>query len=174
MRIKNDFVTNSSSTCFLFGFKGKTKKDLYQAIMNHEMEFWLTMDYDGYHSEIPEEEDKRISCNATDVINALRSIRKKIEIVQIQEKLNEIEQNISEWKTYTESPISRHFIYECRSKIAILEYAQELGINSVIEVCFGDNDGPFSGTKIGLLMDYEGRYISVRDDDLVVLTEQRR
>jgi len=172
MRIKNDFVTNSSSTCFLFAFKGETKKDLYQSIMAHEMTFWLSMAYDGFHSEIPEEENNQILCSATDVINALRSIRKKLKVISIDEKIEEIQKSIKEWGKHENMFVG--YIYECFSRLAILLYARERGINKVVEVCFGDNDGPFAGTKIGLLMDYEGRDITLYSDDLIVLTEQRR
>ena len=173
MRVKNDFVTNSSSTCFLFAFKGPTRKDLYKAIRNHEMSFLLGMDYDGYHSLIPEEEDGIISCNASAVIDALKSVRNKTKIITIEEKLDEIRKEIKTWQRYGENRYA-YYIYNCFSRIAILMYAKEHGINNVLEVCFGDNDGPFAGTKIGLLMDYEGRNIEVMDTDLVVLTEQRR
>jgi hypothetical protein len=172
MKIKNDFVTNSSSTCFLFAFKGKTRKDLYKKILDHEMTFFLTMDYDGFCSGVDEEEDNGISCKADDVIDALKSKRKQFKVVTIDEKIKEIKKSCITWTKY--GPRYSCFVYECKSKLAILNHAKKLGINNVMEVCFGDNDGPFSGTKVGLIMDYEGRYISIYDDDFVVMTEQRR
>ena len=47
------------------------------------------------------------------------------------------------------------------------------GWNSLV-VDFGDNDGDFSGSAIGMVMDYEGRMISVNDETLRYHTEQNR
>lgn len=172
MKIKNDFVTNSSSTCFLFAFKGKTRKDLYNKILEHEMAFFLTMDYDGFRSGVDKEEDNGISCRADDVINSLRSKRKQFKVITIDQKIKQIKKYLISMSKYRRPYTC--LVYDCKSKLAILNHAKKLGINNVMEVCFGDNDGPFAGTKVGLIMDYEGRYISIYDDDFVVMTEQRR
>ena len=176
MRIKNDFVTNSSSTNFLFAFSGDTRKDLYKSIIDHDSCFFLCMEYDGFIECIPKEEGRTISCRAEDVIEALKSVRRKTKIITIDEKIKEFEEEVERIKGYDINYPNRYacFIYECKSRIAILNYAKELGITSVLEVNFGDNDGPFSGTKIGMIMDYEGRYINILSDSLVVLTDQRR
>ena len=43
-----------------------------------------------------------------------------------------------------------------------------------VAIYFGDHDGPFAGTDIGMVMDYEGRYIRLDGEDIHYRTEQAR
>jgi hypothetical protein len=63
---------------------------------------------------------------------------------------------------------------ELEKQLDILRKAQERGLNAVIVIGFGDNDGEVSGLDLGIVMDYEGRNISIDAKDLVVFTEQNR
>ncbi len=63
---------------------------------------------------------------------------------------------------------------ELEKQLIVLQKAQERGLNAVIVIGFGDNDGEVSGLDLGIVMDYEGRNISIEAKDLVVFTEQNR
>ncbi len=176
MKIKSDFVTNSSSTCFLFAWSGKGKKSLYKLMEKYGNYFFLQTKYSDFTNDFKVVKNE-ISCNVNDVVAALKSISRKTKIVPIDKKIEEYLENIRTLKSYKNSRLnlySKSLIYRTLSRIAVLTYAKESGISNVLEVCFGNNDGPFAGTEIGLIMDYEGRNIELLSNDLVILTEQRR
>ena len=58
--------------------------------------------------------------------------------------------------------------------ISFLKEAKKLGNNKILVVGFGDNHGVFCGDDLGHAMDYEGRNIRIKSDDLCVITQQDR
>jgi len=54
----------------------------------------------------------------------------------------------------------------------ILNRTKSKGLNSVLQIGFGDNHGDVCGGDVGTVMDYEGRHIRINKDDFVVITEK--
>jgi len=184
MKIRKGFVTNSSSTNFIFGFKGDTIDDLVKAIQNHPDAFDLI--YEGGWKE-----PIYYKCNADDVTKAIVKVFSKepekydfmkLQIRDPSEVIKEEEKSFAdnkEWeKEYEKDNPSYHFNDDYiekmyNKKILYLKEIAERGM-SVLEIEFGDNHGHIEGGDLGMAMDYEGRYIEIFSDDLIVVTEQNR
>jgi hypothetical protein len=185
MKIKQDFVTNSSSTSFTFVFEGD-KFDLYKALLKHKEKFDLVFeDYMNFTHKI----------NVWDVIRAIDSvIRNSPEELWILPNARSVDDVITEYKSskayfqklVEERPWSKtsfkltsmynslEEVERTQTKIDLLNKAKEKGLTKVFVIGFGDNDGEICGGIIGPTMDYEGRNINIDDDDLMILTEQNR
>ena len=177
MKIRKGFVTNSSSTNFIFGFKGDTVDDLVKAIQNHPDAFRLCY-VGGWKEPI------YYKCNADDVTKAIvevfnRETKYDFERIEIKDPLKLIEEIENRWKEEKEYEdevgvsISDYIEKMYNKKILYLKEIAERGM-SVLEIEFGDNHGHIEGGDLGMAMDYEGRYIEIFSDDLIVVTEQNR
>jgi len=173
MKIKQDFVTNSSSTSFMFSFKGD-KLDLFKSLLNHKEKFDLNFDsYDGTHASI----------DVWDVIRSMDSVIRTYNdelwihptIQNIDEKIKMLEKDINEFsEKEKEDEWYMEYNNDIRRVVKKLKECKEKGLTSYLEIGFGDNHGVISGQGIGSIMDYEGRDIEIDSDDLVLLTEQDR
>jgi len=184
MKIRNGFVSNSSSTSFTFCFKGATIDALYDAIHKYSKHFQLSFDAGwGYEESIH-------SCNAQDVIDAIRGACARhseyewenITVVPIEDQIEELRASISEirkeLKKEDEKPVMRDIYFrhlsDLESHLNKLKSANKKGLTDVAVIGFGDNHGHISGGDVGYAMDYEGRNISIEKDDFMVFTEQNR
>ena len=182
MKIKTDFVTNSSSTSFTFVFEGD-KFDLYKALLKHKEKFDLVFeDYIDFTHKI----------NVWDVIRAIDSvIRNSPEDLWILPTARSVDNIITEYKSRKayfqksaeiEHPDGTRSIYNrylegverTQTKIDLLNKAKEKGLTKAFVIGFGDNEGEICGGSVGQIMDYEGRNINIDDDDLMILTESNR
>lgn len=182
MKIRNGFVSNSSSTSFTFCFKGKKNKGvkpLCDLILTKYSECF-SRSYDEWH------------CNAQDVVEAIGRCYKqtgewnKAECVSIDKVIGDnkfyleiIKKDIkdAEDKKETDAWIFRHFLekkQELESKIKILDNIKKKGLTTLLLMDFGDNHGEVCDCDLGRAMDYDGRYIDINGKDLVVFTEQNR
>jgi len=189
MKSRHGFVSNSSSTSFTFVFKGKKVKDLSDTILKYKEHFNLSFDAGwGDSNDI-------YNCNALDVASAIESCVKSskkdkwnsVKVISIDDCLKNIIENkkqysqyIKEEKDKVDKPnYSLTNIYERHNSILEeqlnkLRAAKKRGLTSVINIGFGDNHGDISGGELGNCMDYEGRYISINNNDFIVFTEQNR
>lgn len=167
MKIKCDFVTNSSSTSFIFAFKHNIE-GLYEMIRKYKSWFKLINEYDNY-----------FSITHKDVINSLIDIKAEKMLRDIDEVLKETNEtldsyieNVKKYEGHTD--LYSYVIKNTKHNIKMLERAKENGLDTVLTIGFGDNDGEISGPGIGSTMDYAGRYIDIFKEDFVVFTEQNR
>ena len=176
MKIRQGFVSNSSSTSFTFCFKGEGIKPLCDLILTKYSD-QFTCDYDEYH------------CSALEVVRAIRGCFKssRIELISVDEViadnvayLKRIKKDIKRAKV--EPKISwpnevdhyTNHMFEVEAKIEKMKSIKEKGLTTVLMVGFGDNHGEVCGGRVGNAMDYAGREIGIDNEDLVVFTEQNR
>jgi len=192
MKIRHGFISNSSSTSFTFIFKGNGVEDLcailpsYASNFRLRYEMWSMMDND---------EKEIYRCDVNDIINSLKSVVKDrpkeedyytVYARHIDEVLESIKEEIEQAKErqiefflredrpeYLERQYCHH-LDELIDEEMNIEDAKNRGLDCVIQIGFGDNHGDIQGGRIGIAMDYEGRYIRINQDDLVVITEQNR
>lgn len=167
MKIRNGFVSNSSSTSFVFVFKDG---ELPDAMKKHESYFNLS--HEGYNDEM-------YFCNHEEVLKCLEEIPAVDAGEYCNKLIEEIEERKKDYKIYmSEFPSLVNYVKEDIDKMNLrlkkIKSKMKKGFNKVITVGFGDNHGDFSGDGIGCVMDYEGRYISIDDNSLYVETEQNR
>ena len=184
MKIRNGFVSNSSSTSFTFIFKGSKLDDLYAMISKYGDHFKLS--HIGW-DDIPD------TCNAESVIRSIRgaarstskydfenisivSIDKHISELKKQVKVNDeaIEEDEKADKGYSLTDLYSGWNAEINDKIEKLEALKKNGLTSICQVDFGDNHGQISGMGIGTVMDYEGRHININAEDFAVMIDQNR
>ena len=171
MKIRNGFITNSSSTNFIFIFEGSKKENLFNLIRKHNKKFNINWN---------EYKDGSYKCNAEDIINCIgecldtKAEYDQVKIYDIKEFIKEINDRVNYWREEYRD-MYRENAPEDLLKIKKVTDSKILDkMDSVLEIQFGDNHGNISGNRIAIAMDYEGREIHLIDSDLIVLTEQRR
>lgn len=178
MKIKTDFITNSSSTNFIFIFKGNTKEDLYAILRNNSPFFKLEYkDYNNVTYNITVEDiidsiEKCIDCKS--------EYSKTVRIQPIDILIKEVKslRETYEQKTITENDYRSNdwieFLNKENLKLNYSENAKTIGLNSFIEIEFGDNHGDISNCIIGEVMDYKGRNIYLSTNKIMLLSEIMR
>jgi hypothetical protein len=171
VKIRNGFVSNSSSTSFTFIFKGSSADDLYAMINKYNQYFDLYYDISNVDgTSIP------VHCTAEDVINALKTL--KLNVVPIKEHRIDIHKHLKQYELYDRHDKEGDFwvqtIVDQVMKEEDLKDAEKNGFTCSVVVGFGDNNGDISGGDIGYCMDYEGRAIHINKPDFIVTTEQNR
>jgi hypothetical protein len=187
MKIKNDFITNSSSTNFFFIFKGpRCVKSLVSAVWNHKKAFTLSYYLD---------ETSNWSCKCQDIVEDIERCVKNslgkdewdsVKIVTLDKKISETDEMIKSEKAYhkdwlidhpddkTMDKITKEGIKYLEQRKRKLQHAKNKGFENALEMEWGDNHGHVSGGETGFAMDYAGKNIRINSDDLVVFTEQNR
>lgn len=186
MKIKSKAVTNSSSTSFMFAFRGTTAAELFTAMRKNKVFFELSSTlWEGALS----------NCNVDDIIEAMIPLfdsalgYHSTDIQPIEKVIKERYESEESSKNFIIEDIKRkrdagddfggdHYwmehIIEEGETTKKLDMARQRGLNSVIIIGFGDNDGEISGGKVGNLMDYAGRHINLSTPEIMVVTEQDR
>ena len=177
MKIKADFITNSSSTNFYFIFKGD-HIDLYQRLLEHRIDFDLT--YDTY-------EDLVLDITTWDVIREIdKSIRitdkdlwllKKVDNINstinyFEEKKKSIQKLIENYRNRGASIQGDFYKTELKiidENMQRLKRSKEKGLNSCLMISFGDNHGDVIGDPVGTTMDYSGRGLIINCPEFVVV-----
>jgi len=192
MKLRHGFVSNSSSTSFTFIFKGKSVEDLCAILPNYESHFRLRYEMWSFLDNDVREVHR---CDVNDIIESLKSVVKerpdKDDYYTVYARhINEVIRDLEEEVENARERLSEQYAKEDRGKYIIdhyrsyldglirqkmdIEEASDRGLDCIIEIGFGDNDGQIQGGRIGYAMDYEGRYIRINQDDLMVFTEQNR
>jgi len=189
MKIRQGFVSNSSSTSFTFCFKGNKLEDLYTMISKYSKHFDL--EHEGW-------DDLQYKCNSGDIVKAIKGAAKSkskydfenISVVSIDDHIVNLKEQIvindeaikreqeNKDKRYSATDLYSDLYSEWNSNIkdtiAKMRGLQKKGLTSICEIGFGDNHGQISGLGIGSIMDYEGRCININTKDFAVMTEQNR
>lgn len=177
MKIRNGFVSNSSSSSFTFIHKGENLEELYNQINKWNQYFDLR--YTNYN-------DETATINANDVINEIKKLGEdpatpitwKIEdyIIHLETELQRTQNYLTKLMKDGKhnNDFVMEYIFKMSSNITELEDLAKRGFRTVHTISFGDNHGNISGEGVGEVMDYEGRNIYINKEDFVVFTEQDR
>lgn len=176
MKTRNGFVSNSSSTSFTFIHKGEDLTDLCVLIMRWHQYFDLTYPFDFG------DENRPMHITAFDVMEAIQTLSLEARSIDahIEECTGRAERCL-EWATQ-ERDVRQHSMaseymnsyHEAMQVVIELERLKQQGFTTVHVIDFGDNHGDIMGVGVGDIMDYAGRDINMRKDDLVIWTEQNR
>jgi hypothetical protein len=163
MKIRLGFITNSSSTNHIIMWKGD-KYDLKKLLIERISIFPTNFSsYKNYQIE---------KVNVLDAILSMieAATDKEAMIKELQERLDWAERWYKNAKNYS---YSKDYAKEA---LIFAKKLVELSKNKdwMLEVSFGDSEGNFKGGDLGYVMDYEGRYINVEEDDFAYKTEQNR
>lgn len=175
MKIREGFVSNSSSTSFWFVYKGNKGDvtNLCDLIVTKYREFF-NLTFNPYEDTAPQH------CNYADVAEAIRDVAKDPSVAHtVDEAILVFEDNIKQTENYMVQ--SKHDdgyymqeLMQLHDQLDILMKAKKNGLTVAVNIGFGDNHGDVSGPGLGATMDYEGRGIRINREDLVVFTEQDR
>lgn len=151
-------ITNSSSTSFIILWTSQHKQSLFKKLKREDC---FNLKYDNF------------KCTTDDIIDDInfhwrdivRDIDTEIEI----SKYRLID--MKGYKFYNENP---EYILNEKKNLSILQKAKSDEFKNMILIDFGDNHGDVSGGMSGHTMDYEGRYINIKKEDLIIFTKQNR
>lgn len=181
MKIKYDFITNSSSTAFYFIFKGgrfkdKNRERLFELIRKYRDIFDLSVDY-GI------KEEHLITCNHQDIISDIDKLISKrkdsLKFISLDELINNLEKEVKrlekQKEELEEDGCFRDYFYEyineTNSRLNKIKELKSRGLNRCIEVEFGNSGMHEVSSNSGTCMDYERPTID--SDDFVILIESR-
>jgi hypothetical protein len=199
VKIRNGFVSNSSSTSFVFVFKGKEFDDFAQLMSKYRKYFNISYSDPWWVEETDGREHTPSSFNYGDIVNAIECTIKrfvgkedawdKVEILPIDKLIQDLKDSIvyhSEYikKEEEERRKQKDKYYRSPSYMEYLKEALEEDhkrLNtcsklkgkgySYIKISFGDNHGQISGIGLGATMDYGRDQVKVNEKDLIVYVD---
>jgi hypothetical protein len=186
MKLKGDFITNSSSTAFFFIFNGDRKEDLFKLIRKYKHKFDQSVDYGWGNNE-----DVR-SCNAGYVIDSIDNIittdekydeDKQCKIEPISKLIEDNEEQAEYWEKAFEKESKnskksyegaaenyKEYAEKHRKIVSELKEIESKGLTSYVGIEFGDNHGHICGGNAAA-MDYNADNMIIKENDFYLLTE---
>lgn len=131
MKVKIDFVTNSSSTSFLFVFRGSTLHNLYKAMKDN----WRWFEFKNYDDQI---------VNVYDMIYYNESFGRTA--IPIEDKIIEIQKELKGIKEFIKNNPKCSLEYEeqeiqkLEKIIETLKYQKKKGFETTSEFGFSNHD----------------------------------
>jgi len=155
MKIKSDFVTNSSSTSFFFIFNGD-KNNLFDLIKQNSKSFNLK--YVDYNNNTIKTDENFVIESINNKINKKHEYMKTVEIKNIDFLIEEFKKRYEDLdklikKSNKKFNYEKEMLQEINNKIVILNKARENGLINYLEIEFGDNHGHVCSNQASL-MDY--------------------
>lgn len=179
MKIRQGFVSNSSSSSFIVCFQGKTKEDAFSAMKKHPQVF--NFSGPGYI----EDSADWVSCELDDVIDAIGHRIKVVDKITKKDSLWELSLDnpvivplsfvFADYKHQYEETFNSEFAFvidlrkELKTQMKALSEAKDNGLNRALVLEAGDNHGHIMGNDVALLLDYEGRNTVFVSEDLAVI-----
>lgn len=166
-KIRQGFVSNSSSSSFIFNFKTNDKEQCKQ-IINKYKEYFNLYNLEFNEELLPEEVLPLIFDHLDsldmDYLNDLLQITSENK----QRYLEELN------KSDEFDDMYHDFFIEESFKEDLINDLMKDGFKYYFTMDFGDNHGDVQGGKIGKIMDHLGRYIFITKKDVIMYTEQNR
>lgn len=141
MKIKQDFVTNSSSTSYIFLFDGETKKDLFDSMKDNWRKFQIGDD----------EFDEYDKVNVSEIIEYIKN---EVNVISIKNLIYNTEEIINDLRNRLKNyPENKYILEDIEKQKAYLMKLYQCDFSNGSYVNFHDNDGE----KVGNLFTYEDR-----------------